>query len=230
MLPSVSPVVLCGTIRMLPGRDQVSAIAKIPIGGPWQVTRLGLTGDAQADLKHHGGAEKAIHHYARDHYAAWQTEIGRHPLLDVPGAFGENFSTTGWTEATVHIGDVVRFGSALLQVSQGRQPCWKLNAHFGRGDIALRTQESGRTGWYYRVLEAGVAEPGDRLTLIERPRPEWPLSRLLALLYRDKDRYGELEQMAGLEELAAGWRTLASRRVETRATEDWRQRLDGPGP
>jgi MOSC domain-containing protein YiiM len=230
MLPPVSPVVLCGGIRALPGRDQVSAIAKAPIDGPWQIARLGLKGDAQADLKHHGGPEKAIHHYPRDHYGAWRNEIGTHPLLDVPGAFGENLSTAGWTERTVHIGDVVRFGSALLQVSQGRQPCWKLNAYFGRGDIARRSQESGRTGWYYRVLEEGAAEPGDRLTLVARPRPEWPLSRLIALLYRDKDRYGELEQMAALEELATGWRDLASRRIQTRATEDWSQRLDGPRP
>jgi MOSC domain-containing protein YiiM len=228
MLASVPAVVLCGKVQPLGANGQSSAIAKVKVDGPWRITRVGLVGDAQADLKHHGGPEKAIHHYARDHYAAWREEIGAHPLLDVPGAFGENFSTSGWTEETVHVGDMVRFGSALLQVSQGRQPCWKLNVRFGRKDVAYRTQASGRTGWYYRVLEEGVAEASDRLRLVERPRPLWPLSRIIALLYRHKDRYDELAQMAGIPELAAGWRTLATRRVQSRATEDWARRLDEP--
>jgi MOSC domain-containing protein YiiM len=196
--------------------------------GPWQITRVGLIGDAQADLKNHGGPEKAVHHYPRDHYAEWRSEIGEHPLLEEPGAFGENISTTGWTETSVHIGDVIRFGSALLQISQGRQPCWKLNARFGRDDVAYRTQASGRTGWYYRVIEEGSAEPDDQLSLVERPRPQWPLSRLVALLYRDKDRYEEIREMAEIPELANGWRTLAARRVQSRATEDWTPRLDEP--
>ena len=123
---------------------------------------------------------------------------------------------------------MIRFGAALLQVSQGRQPCWKLNARFGREDVAYRTQMSGRTGWYYRVIEEGAANPSDRLDLVERPRPDWPLSRLTTLLYRDKDRYEDLTAMAAIPELAEGWRKLAARRVETRATESWTSRLGGP--
>jgi MOSC domain-containing protein YiiM len=187
-----------------------------------------LIGDAQADLKNHGGPEKAVHHYPLDHYETWRNEIGTHPLLEERGAFGENFSTTEWTEETVHVGDVVRFGSALLQVSQGRQPCWKLNVRFGREDIAHRAQSTGRTGWYYRVLEEGTAEPDDQLKMIERPHPQWPLSRLLTLLYRDKERYADLEEMAAIAELAPGWRRLAARRVQARATEDWTSRLQEP--
>lgn len=227
-LAAVAPSVLCGTLQPLGSKGHASGIAKTPAPGPWQITRLGLAGDAQADLKHHGGPEKAVHHYARDHYEVWRHEIGAHPLLDRPGAFGENLSTTGWTEETVHVGDLVRFGTALLQVSQGRQPCWKLNVRFGRDDIASRTQTTGRTGWYYRVIEEGVATPGDRLVLVERPRPEWPLSRLIVLLYRDRDRYGDLCRMSEIPELAAGWRALAARRVEARSTEDWTARLREP--
>jgi len=228
MLAPVSAVVLCGQVQPLGTKGHSSGIAKAATEGPWQITRTGLIGDAQADLKNHGGPEKAVHHYPRDHYEVWRGEIGTHPLLDQPGAFGENISTTGWTEQSVHIGDIIRFGSALLQVSQGRQPCWKLNVRFGRDDVAYHTQSSGRTGWYYRVIEEGTAEPGDRLSLVERPRPEWPLSRLVALLYRDKDRYAELEEMAAIPELANGWRTLAARRVAARATEDWTPRLNEP--
>lgn len=230
MLFPVSPVVLCGEVRPLGPKGHPSGIVKTPADGPWQITRVGLVGDAQADLKYHGGPEKAVHHYARAHYDAWRGDIGAHPLLDGPGAFGENFSTDGhgWTEATVHIGDIVRFGSALLQVSQGRQPCWKLNVRFGRDDVAARVQSSGRTGWYYRVLEEGRAEPGDELVLAGRPRSAWPLSRIVALLYRDRDRYGDLREMSELPELAEGWRKLAARRVDARVTEDWSARLNAP--
>lgn len=228
MLSPVSPVVLCGTIQPLGAKGHSSGIAKTPAEGPWQITRVGLLGDAQADLKNHGGPEKAVHHYPREHYDVWRSELGEHALLDGPGAFGENISTAGWTEHSVHIGDIVRFGSALLQVSQGRQPCWKLNVRFGRDDVAYRTQSSGRTGWYYRVLKEGTAEPGDQFILTERPRPEWPLSRLLTLLYRDKERYGELQEMAEIPELATGWQALAARRVQGRTTEDWTSRLNEP--
>lgn len=228
MLAPVSAVVLCGKVQPLGAKGHSSGIAKVVTEGPWQITRVGLVGDAQADLKNHGGPEKAVHHYPHDHYEVWRGEIGTHPLLNKPGAFGENISTTGWTEQSVHIGDIVRLGSALLQVSQGRQPCWKLNVRFGREDVAYRTQSSGRTGWYYRVLEEGTAEPGDQLSLVERPRPEWPLSRLVTLLYRDKDLYAELEEMAGIPELANSWRTLAARRVQARAAEDWTTRLNEP--
>ncbi len=229
MLPSVSPTVLTGRVAPLGPKGHTSGIAKAAAAPPWQITHTGITGDAQADLAHHGGPEKALHHYAFEHYAGyWRNEIGPHPLLDAPGAFGENLSTLGWTEDTVHVGDIVAFGSARLQVSQGRQPCWKLNVRFGLDRIAFRTQASGRTGWYYRVLETGTADAGSRLVLLERPQPEWPLSRLSRLLYRDRDRYDELQAMADLPELASGWRKLARRRIETRQTESWTERLDGP--
>jgi MOSC domain-containing protein YiiM len=227
MLP-VSPTVLCGQLLPLGTKGHLSGIAKTNAPAPWRITRTGFVGDAQGDLQHHGGPEKAIHHYPLDHYDDWREEFRAHPLLSTPGAFGENLSTTGWTEQSVHIGDVVRFGSAILQISQGRQPCWKLNARFEREDVAYRTQMSGRTGWYYRVLEEGIAAPGEQLTLIDRPRPDWPLSRLTSLLYRDKDRYEDLAEMAAIPELAEGWRRLAARRVEIRATESWTSRLNGP--
>lgn len=228
MLSPVSPNVLCGQLLPLGTKGHLSGIAKMRVPSPWRITHTGLAGDAQGDLENHGGLEKAVHQYPFDHYADWRQEFGGHPLLGEPGAFGENLSTMGWTEQTVHIGDVVGFGSAVLQVSQGRQPCWKLNARFGREDVAYRTQMSGRTGWYYRVLEEGTADPSDLLKLVERPRPDWPLTRLTILLYRDKDRYEELAAMAAIPELADGWRTLAARRIETRATESWTSRLNGP--
>ncbi|HTO78276.1 MAG TPA: MOSC domain-containing protein [Methylocystis sp.] len=226
MPPDVRPAVLIGAVAPLGDDGRLSAIDKwrprLGALGP-----MGLAGDAQADLKYHGGPEKALHHYPLDHYAFWEREIGDNAQLRKPGAFGENLSTTGWTEADVCDGDVVRLGGVLAQVSQGRQPCWKLNRRFSRHDMAARVQSSGRAGWYYRVLEPGVAEPGDLLRLVDRPRPEWRLERLHLLLYRRTgDREG-LSGMAALPELAENWRDLAKRRLDSGRIEDWRQRLYG---
>lgn len=226
MLKPTLPIVLAGTVKPLPNDERLSGIDKHPVSGPWRITRTGLQGDHQADLKNHGGVDKALHQYPRDHHEVWAKEIGAHPLLGGAGAFGENLCTMGWTESNICIGDVVRFGSALLQVSQGRQPCWKLNKRFARDDMAFSVQTTGRTGWYFRVLQEGIAQDGDNLVLDARPQPDWPLSRLTRLLYNDTNAKSELAEMAVLPELADGWRKLAARRVETSKVESWTSRLN----
>ncbi len=224
------PTVLTGRVAPLGSGDRVSGIDKKPTPGPWRIGPAGLSGDETADRRHHGGADKALHHYALDHYPDWRREIGDSPLLDAPGAFGENLSTIGWTEETVCVGDVVRFGKALLQVSQGRQPCFKLNLRFGLRKMASHVQQSGRTGWYYRVLEGGLAQEGDALDLIERPCPDWPLERLSTLLYHDRRNREGLAGMAALTQLAEGWRSIALRRLESGRVENWSARLYGRQP
>lgn len=193
----------CGKVSAFRGPDEPSAIGKTPIGGPVRIERLGLSGDEQADLTVHGGPDKAIHHYPHDHYAFWRTVLGDHPLLAQFGAFGENISTTGMTEETVCIGDRWRLGSALVEVSQGRQPCWKLDHRFGGAPVNARMVKARRAGWYYRVLEEGVAAAGDALQLIERPYPDWSVSRTFGLLIagdhkRDRDGLDALGQVAAL--------------------------------
>ncbi|MDH1622171.1 MOSC domain-containing protein [Pseudomonas chengduensis] len=203
-----------------------SGIAKVPRQEALAVTTLGLAGDEQGDLRVHGGVEKAIHHYPREHYAAWLAELGEHPLLMQPGAFGENFSTTGWTEDDVCLGDLIHAGSALLQVSQGRMPCWKLSDRFGVANLALRVQQSGRTGWYYRVLQEGVVGVGDRLQVVERIHADWPLSRLSAVLF-DKRVEPELLRECLALPLVPSWRRTLERRLEKAEVEDWTPRLQG---
>ncbi|CAN2535028.1 Protein+YiiM [Methylocapsa aurea] len=226
--PSIEIMFAARALVPLGPRDAPSGIVKIAAPAPWRLLREGLAGDRQGDLRHHGGPEKALHHYPRDHYDAWAKEGPELvAALSAPPAFGENISTLGVTESDVCIGDVLAFGSALLQVSQGRQPCWKLNARFARPDMAHRVQTSGRTGWYYRVLREGVAEPGDRLQRVERPLPDWPLSRLNDLLYRRMLDRDALAQMAELRPLAPSWRALAARRLAHGAVEDWSSRLVG---
>ena len=209
-------------------RGAPSAICKRPIEGPWIVTADGLVGDAQGDRVNHGGLEKALHHYPQDHYASWARELPilAETLAEVP-AFGENISTIGLTEADVCIGDIFRVGGVTLQIAQGRQPCWKLNARFGIEDMAVRVQRTGRTGWYYRVVEPGRIVPGDGLKQLDRLHPEWPLSRITALLYERTLAFDELAALAQLPELADGWRRLAERRIKSRSVESWQSRLEG---
>jgi MOSC domain-containing protein YiiM len=122
-----------------------------------------------------------------------------------------------------------KVGSGLrLQVSQGRQPCFKLDLRFARKGMAHAVQTTGRTGWYWRILEEGVAREGDRLVLVDRKQPDWPLSRLVTLLYRDTRNREGLAAMAALPELAEGWRKLARRRLDAGTVEDWAGRLGGP--
>lgn len=216
-----------GKVQPYTRAGTTSAIAKTPVSARLQVTPLGLLGDAQADLRVHGGVDKALHHYPFDHYEAWRGELA-HPLLDVPGAFGENFSTLGWTEATVHFGDIVQAGTAVLQVSQGRQPCWKLNDRFGEPGMAGRLQASGRTGWYYRVIETGAVAAGDTLRLLERPYPQWPLSQLMHMLFH-RTLDPELLRAASALPLPPSWQKLIRHRLEHNQVESWSKRLEGPG-
>lgn len=213
--------------RRLDGRDGgLSAIAKEPVSGPVRIGVQGLAGDEQGDLRVHGGPDKAVHQYAFEHYAAWRGELGERPVLAAPPAFGENFSTTGVTESGVCMGDQIRAGSCLLEVSQSRQPCWKLNARFGVADMALRVQRSARTGWYYRVLEPGEVQAGDALTLVARPHPEWPLSRVIRLLYTDTLDAVGLRELMQLR-LPDSWARLVQRRLQNHSVENWDRRTIG---
>ncbi|WP_413205807.1 MOSC domain-containing protein [Rhodospirillum sp. A1_3_36] len=218
---------LTGRARPLPGSEKRSAIIKTPTKTPLALGPEGFEGDEQADRRVHGGLEKAVHHYPFDHYAPWREELGDLAALEAPGAFGENISTSALTETDLAVGDTFRLGTALVQVSQGRQPCWKLNRRFNLPDMARLVQKTGRTGWYYRVLEPGVVAPTDRLDLIDRLAPEWTLYRLWHALYVDRMNLGELKAIAALEPLAEGWRAYAIRRLESGRVEDWGKRLDG---
>jgi MOSC domain-containing protein YiiM len=204
-----------------------SAIAKRPVDGRHAIGPEGIEGDEQGDRRVHGGPDKAIHHYPRDHYATWRDEVGLHPLLQAPGAFGENISTRGITEADLCLGDELRLGTALVEVSQARQPCWKLSDRFGVVDMARRVQDSGRSGWYYRVLEPGAVQAGDTLALLARPHPQWPLPRLAELLYRRTLDTAELQAALALP-LVPSWRKLFERRLEQGGMENWESRLGGP--
>lgn len=208
-------------------RGVLSAIAKQAQSGAVQVGPLGLVGDEQGDTKFHGGPDKAVHLYASAHYPDWRAELGELPVLASVGAFGENLAVDGVSEETVCIGDQWRIGSVVLEVSQGRQPCWKLNDRFGVPDMARRLQDTLRTGWYCRVLQAGEIGAGDEIALLARPHPDWPIARMMDVLYRPCLDAAVLDALLALP-LVPGWRTLIERRLASGRVEDWEKRLNGP--
>ena len=201
------------TGKVAPFGPETSAIAKAARAGPVAVGMLGLEGDEQADLAVHGGPDKAIHHYAYDHYPFWRALIAGQPLLDAPGAFGENISTAGMTEHAVCLGDRFRLGTALIEVSQGRQPCWKQGHRLSDPTVTARIVAYRNSGWYYRVIEPGAVAAGDTIELIARPHPEWDVERMFGLLIGGdgRDDPAALRALAGMELLAAPWRQRAAK-------------------
>lgn len=207
--------VLVGAVALLPDGKTPSAMAKRPVDGPRPVGPVGFVDDAQADLTVHGGTDKAILHYAADHYPAWAADYGDGlpDSLRTPGAFGENLSSSGWTEDTVHLGDVIRIGTVLVEVTQARQPCFKLNVRHGLPDLSYRVLKTVRCGWYYRVRETGAIAPGDTAALVDRPHPEWSVRRGFEVLMgnaRDRDT---LSALGALPCLAEAWKAQAARRL-----------------
>jgi len=149
------------------GSPIYSSIAKrpVPAGTRLWLSAGNLAGDAQADLRVHGGADKAVYLYPSEHLADWATELGQ---TFGPAPFGENLSTQGVIEADARIGDVWKWDEAVLQICQPRWPCYKLALHRARPDIQTRMRETGRTGWYLRVLEPGEVVAGSSIELARR--------------------------------------------------------------
>lgn len=203
-----------------------SAIGKTAAAGPCAIAEHGFVDDSQADLEHHGGRDKAIHHYAADHYPDWIAEKAI-PDGTRAAAFGENISTHGMTEETMCIGDILRLGTAVVQISQGRQPCWKVAEHTGNPRMAALFTKSGRTGWYYRVLEDGEAGLGDEVRLVERLHPKWSVRRVTLGRLTRRISSRDAAALAHLPELAEGWRNAFAKMASGDRGEDTSKRLHG---
>ncbi len=195
------------------GPDAIpSGFVKHVRAGAVQVGPLGLDGDAQADLTVHGGAEKAAYGYAAGHYPLWAAEFPEHAALFAAGGVGENLTIGGMDESAICVGDIHGIGTALLQVCQPRQPCFKFVARFGDNRLPKAMVRNGRSGWYYRVLVPGAVGAGDAVTLLDRPNPEFPFSRLVTIVYRNNATLEELAQLAWMPGLASQWQMRAPRR------------------
>ncbi|GHH29624.1 molybdenum cofactor sulfurase [Lentzea cavernae] len=193
------------------------------MSGPVEVGAPGLAGDEQGDRENHGGPDKAVLLYPGEHYAAWAQEVGE---LATP-AFGENLTTSGLLESDVVLGSVYSVGSVLLQVTQPRRPCYKLAAHHGIKDMAVRTQSTGRTGFYCRVLQPGSLAAGDALELTTRPSHGITAAEVHRVLNVDRgDEIAVRRLLRHAYVLPESWAKLLRRRVDG-DLEDQAARLGG---
>jgi MOSC domain-containing protein YiiM len=217
--------VFTGRVRDYPdGRP--SAIAKYKTDGAIALTEHGLEGDEQAESGIHGGPDRALCHYPREHYAHWAREFPALAGKFVAPAFGENLSTLGLTEANVFIGDIFRWGEALIQVTQPRSPCFKLNFHCAIEDLSLRMQNSARTGWLYRVIAGGRVDPQAPLELSSRVSSV-SVGDAAAIAWHTPFDDEQCLRLLGAAGLSASWtRTLQKRRLEGKV-EDFSRRLWG---
>lgn len=216
-----------GRVESLWPGKAASAIKKQLADGFLDLEEHGFVDDWQADLKVHGGPEKAVHHYASEHMEFWREMFPDHYDRFVPGCFGENISTTGLHEDNLCPGDILSLGTARVQVCQGRQPCWKLNEHTGIAEMAVKFQKTARTGWYYRVLENGVVTAGDGMKLLDRSHPQWSLKRLIKARFDLNLTVSDALELSQLPALSANWRQAFGKKSQSGFTENTDSRLLG---
>lgn len=194
-------------------RTWTSAFFKSPISGQVFVSRTNIAGDAQADRENHGGSDKAVLAYAASHYDRWRAERPNVPWCH--GGFGENLTIAGLTENNVCIGDVWSLGEAVFQVSQPRQPCWKLARRWRITELTASVINNGRTGWYLRVVREGLIDTGQALTLTQRPHPAWTVARANDVMHHRKEDAALAQELADLPELSAAWKATLRKRFES---------------
>lgn len=187
-------------------RPWQTAFFKQPVAGPVAVGWSHLAGDGVADRENHGGPDKAVLAYSADHYADWQRQLN---LPALPGgAFGENFTVRGLTESTVCIGDIWRIGDCRFEVSQPRQPCWKLARRWRMKELPALVVATGRSGWYLRIVQAGTVEAGQEVVLERRPNPAWTIARASHVFYHQKDDPAANRDLLAVSELSMSWKEV----------------------
>ncbi len=191
------------------GKKFISGVFKKKVIGMVFADKINLQGDGQADLKNHGGYDKAVNVYPFSHFQYFNDTFS---LKMTNGAFGENFTTRGLTEETVFIGDVFKIGDALFEVSQPRQPCWKISAKWMKG-LHREFIKSGFTGWYFRVIRAGYVRSGNIIELIER-KSSWSIKKANDVFYTASNRK-ELLSLADCRSLSGSWKTNLIKKAES---------------
>jgi MOSC domain-containing protein YiiM len=206
--------VRCGRVQEFREGTRVwaSGIDTTPVDGAIVVGLDGITGDEQADRRHHGGPEKALFVYPSEHYSYWRRALDLGGIG--PGGFGENLVVRGCTESDFCLGDVVRIGTVEAQVSQPRRPCWKPARRWGIRDLAIRIEQTGLTGWYLRIRSPGALAAGDPIELVSRPQPEWTVARASEVMRHRRTNTEAARRLANVEELAQSWRNDLRRAYE----------------
>ena len=219
------PTIYVGTIVPYEG-SKPSAIGKRQITGGVMLHRLGLDGDEQAEKKVHGGPDRALCHYPREHYHFWRQQYPQQAEQFCAPALGENISTEGMTEENVFIGDIYRWGDAFIQVTQPRSPCYKLSYHMDIEEFSVQMQETGRCGWLYRIVGEGVVSEDQPLELVSR-NSGISVAEAISICFHmpfDEEEYRRLMCAAGI---SASWSKTLQMRVLSGKIEDMNRRLLG---
>lgn len=186
------------------GEQVWTGIYKLATEAPLMVRKLNIDGDQQADLSVHGGVDKAVYAFPREHYAYYENELGQSGYA--PGQFGENLTTEGLLESRVRIGDRYRAGGVLFEVSQPRSPCYKFAIKMGTAEALAVCINSARTGFYLRVLREGEIRGGDRIELEYANSGAPTVAEIHRLYYLDRRNLDALKQAVGCDRLAASFR------------------------
>lgn len=213
-LQSAASILFRGGIRPLPPDNEPTGIFKHTIEAPAWLGREGLAGDAQADRRHHGGPEKALHQYAQASYTQLATAFPALARQLVPGSMGENLSVTGWDEDAVCVGDIYRLGDARIQVSQPRSPCRKIDLRFGVTGPMRYIDDHALVGWYFRVLEEGKVAPGCPFALLDRPSPAATIRRLWRLWRAPQPDPEELRELLMTPGLTESWSDKLNQKLD----------------
>ena len=200
----------------LASKPWVTGFHKSPVENEVQVTTTGISGDGQADLKNHGGLDKALCVYPSEHFCDWAEflDINTFP----PGGFGENLTVVGLLESDVCIGDTYRIGELLIQVSQPRQPCWKLARRWNCKALTPEVQSTGKTGWYFRVLEPGKISAGMEIQLVTKAIRDdansgWTIQIANRIIYDPNADTASVEALASFEPLSESWKSQLSQKL-----------------
>ena len=214
------------------GRQWESGIAKSSISGAVHVGKEKLEGDEQSDLKNHGGVDKAVLGYSAEHFDLWASErkaIGAPDWQPVAGTFGENLTIAGQNETSVCVGDVYQVGTCTLEVSQPRQPCWKLSRRWQIPKLAVHVQKNGRTGWYFRVISEGEIQKGDGIELLRRPNPDWTVSRAHRVMHAKPRNPSDDLELSQCPALSNSWSEQLAKRAKNAIEKSESARLFGAG-
>lgn len=205
--------VSAGAPRLVRWRDGEvrTSIFKIPVAGPVRVRRPNLEGDRQSDLAVHGGEYKAVYAYAAEDYGFWRETLG-HDLE--PANFGENLTVRGLSGSEVHVGDVFRAGSAEIEATEPRLPCYKLGIRFGDPRMVKAFANARRWGVYFRVVTEGTLSAGDSLERIHADPAAIPISDVARVFLFDRDDASTIERLAAHERLDPAWRETFVERLE----------------
>lgn len=190
-----------------------TGIFKQPVSGQVSLMQTNLEGDGQADLSAHGGLDKAVYAYPVEHYDYWRDVLQRE-IVEM-GSFGENFTVRGMLETDICIGDVFRVGSAMVQVSQPRTPCFKLAIRLGHADLPRQFLQSMRSGFYLRVLCEGHISAGDVFTRCDQDPVPIKVHDMANLYHFDVENIAATRHALQNKAIAEEWRSVLQKRIHS---------------